>query len=199
MCFGWKADIVLLDRRQRFPELVSNAVCSITPKTGGVSMKLFGFLIFLVLAILAMRGARWAYALFVILGLLYFPASTGFRVDPKPCDLMLDLPLAVQSLSNYPHIILFFFFFLMTTRQFRSSGWRSLGWSIGLTMAMGAAVEIAEGPSGNHHCKTLDLIPDFLGALLGLMVVVLGGMIASAKLSRRNSDNGPIRGYQTVD
>jgi hypothetical protein len=162
-------------------------------------MKLLGVLMFLVLAILAMRGARWAYAGFVMLILLYFPASTGFRVDPKPCELTFNLPLGVQSLSNYPHIILFSFFFLVTTRQLRMSRWRRFGWSIGLTMAMGAAVEIAEGLSGKHYCKTVDLIPDFMGALLGLMVVVLGGTIASAKLSRRNGDNGPIRGNQTVD
>lgn len=180
------------------PELVSNAVCFITHKAGRVSMKLFVFLVFLVLGILAMRRARWTYAAFVILGLLYFPARMGFRVEPKPCDLTVDLPLAVHSLSNYGHIIVFFIFFLLTTRQFRLSGWGSLGWSIGLTMAMGVAVEIAEGLSGTHHCKTIDLIPDFIGALLGLVVVVLGGTIASAKLSRHNSDNGQVRGNQTV-
>ena len=43
-------------------------------------MKLFVFLVFLVLGILAMRRARWTYAAFVILGLLYFPARMGFRV-----------------------------------------------------------------------------------------------------------------------
>ena len=137
--------------------------------------------------------------MFVILGLLYFPASSGFRVDPKPCDLALDLPLAIQSLSNYGHIIIFSFFFLMTTRQFRLSGWRPWGWSIGLTMAMGAAVEIAEGLSGVHHCKTVDLIPDFMGALLGLMLIILGGMVAGAMLSRRKGDNGPIRGNEPMD
>src|SRR4051794_26429401 len=168
-------------------------------QAGGGIMKLFAALIFLVLAILALRRARWAYAAFVILGLLYFPASNGFRVDPKPCDLRFDLPLAILSLSNYAHILLFSLVFLMTTKQFRLSGWRPFGWSIGLTMAMGAAVEIAEGLSGAHHCKAIDLIPDFVGALLGLMVVVVGGAIASATLGRRKGDNGAIRRNKTVD
>lgn len=150
-------------------------------------MKLFGFLVFLVLAILAVRGSRWAYAAFVLMILLSFPAFTGFRVDPKPCELTFDLPLAVQSLSNYPHIILFAFFFLVTTKHFRLSGWPSWGWSIGLTMAMGAAMEIAQGLSGNHHCKTVDLIPDFIGALLGLMIVTLSGTTARAKPGPRTS------------
>jgi len=149
-------------------------------------MKLLGFLIFLVLAILAMRGTRWAYAAFVILGLLYFPASIGFRVEPKRCDLAFDLSYAIHSLSNYGHIVAFFFFFLMTTRQFRVLGWKSLGWSIGLTMAMGVAVEIAEGLSGAHHCKTVDLFPDFVGALLGMMVVVLVARLTTGSGWRSN-------------
>ena len=45
----------------------------------------------------------------------------------------------------------------------------------------------------------IDLIPDFMGALIGLMVVVLGGMLARAKLTRRNDGNGHVRGNQTVD
>src|SRR5687767_15940634 len=116
-------------------------------------MKLFGFVVFLVLAFLAVRGARWAYIAFVLMIPLSFPAFTGFRVDPKPCELAFDLPLAVQSLSNYPHILLFAFFFLVTTKHFRLSGWSSWGWSIGLTMAMVAAMEIAQGLSGIHHGK----------------------------------------------
>ena len=161
-------------------------------------MKLFGILIFLALGIPAMRGVRWACA-FVLLILLSFPASMGSRLDPRPCELMFDLPLAVQSLSNYAHITLFFFFFLITAKQLRMSGLRSLGWSVGLTMAMGAALEISQGLSGNHHCKTVDLIPDFIGAFLGLMVVVLGGMIASVRRGRRNGNNGHIRDNQAVD
>jgi VanZ family protein len=89
-------------------------------------------------------------------------------------------------------------FFLVTLRQFRSSGWQSLGWSIGMTMAMGAAVEIAEGVSGVHHCNAIDLVPDFMGAMLGVMVVVLAGTIASSKLSRRKDDNSPIKGSQAI-
>jgi hypothetical protein len=140
-------------------------------------MKLLGVLIFLALAILALRGLRWAYAGLVGLILLYFPASTGFRLHPSPCDLALDVPLAVQSLSNYRHIILFAFFFVATRKQLRLSGWRRLLWSIGLTIAMGAMMELAQALSGNGHCRTRDLIPDGVGAMLGLMIVLLSGMI----------------------
>ena len=159
-------------------------------------MELFGLLIFLALGIPAMRGVRWAYAAFVGLLLLSFPASMGFRLDPRPCELMFDLRLAVQSLSNYAHITLFFFFFLMTAKQLRMSGWQLWGWSFGLTMAMGAALEISQGLSGNHHCKTVDLIPDFIGAILGMIVLVLGRVLASG---RRNGANGNMRGNPPLD
>lgn len=155
-------------------------------------MKLLGVFVFLLLAVLAARGVRWAYVAFVLMIPLSFPAFTGFRVDPKPCDLTFDLPLAVQSLSNYSHVLLFAFFFLVTTKHFRWSEWPSWGRSIGMTMGMGAVMEIAQGLSGNHHCKSVDLIPDVVGALLGLLAVFLGGTIASAKLSRHKEDNGNI-------
>ena len=142
-------------------------------------MKLFGILIFLALAILAMRGARWAYAAFVLFILLSFPAQSAFHLDPKPCGLTFGLPDAIQSLSNYGHIWLFGFFFLVTALHFRLLGWRSLAWAIAVTMAMGAAVELAQGISGNHHCKTVDLIPDFIGALVGLVIVILAGKVLS--------------------
>jgi hypothetical protein len=162
-------------------------------------MKLLGFLLIWALAIPAVRGARWAYIAFVVLGLLYLPASTGFSVDPKRCDLTLDLRLAVQSLSNFPHIVLFFLFFLITTRQFRLSRWPLLGWSIGLTMAMGAGVEIAEGLSGEHHCKAVDLIPDFIGAVLGVMVLVLIGILARTNVTNHNGGNGAIGESRAID
>jgi hypothetical protein len=161
-------------------------------------MNLIANLLFFALAILAIRGARWAYIGLVMWILLHAPASIGFQMHPKACYLTVNLPLALQSLGNYPHMILFCIFYVVTALHFRLSGWQPLAWSIGLTVAMGAGMEIAQGLSGTHHCKAIDLVPDFIGALLGVIVVVLAGMIASAKLSRRNGD-GLIRGHQTVD
>ena len=149
-------------------------------------MKLLIFIPFLLLGILAIRRIRWAYVAFVVFGLLYFPASVRFRVDPKRCDLTFDLTAAVQSLSNFGHIISFFVFFLITAAQFRQRGWQSLVWSMALTMAMGVAVELAEGLSGAHNCKTLDLIPDFAGALLGLIILLLGRKLAKVWQTRHS-------------
>jgi VanZ family protein len=118
-------------------------------------------------------------------------------MHPKACDLTVNLPL--KSLSNYPHMVLFCIFFVVTTLHFRLSGWQPLAWSIGLTVAMGAGMEIAHCLSGTHHCKAIDLTPDFIGAVLGSLIVVLGRIIANAKLAHRYGDNGPIRGNQTAN
>ena len=126
----------------------------------------------------AMRGARWAYAAFSVLGLLYIPASNGFSIDPQHCDLKLNVELAVLSLSNYPHIVIFAFFFLLTTRQLHGSDWRRFGWATAATMMMGALLELAQALSGNGHCRTRDLIPDAVGALLGLIMVFVGELLA---------------------
>jgi hypothetical protein len=72
---------------------------------------------------------RWAYVTFVLLGLLYFPASVGFRLNPQPCELIPNIPLAVYSLTNYAHIVLFVLFFLMTSAQFRMSQWAGYAWA----------------------------------------------------------------------
>jgi len=147
-------------------------------------MKLLILMPFLLLGILAARGMRWPYFSFVVFGLLYFPASVQFRLDPKRCELTFDIATAVQSLSNFGHVIICFVFFLITVAQFPRPGWQSLSWSVALTMAMGVAIETAEGLSGAHHCKTLDLIPDFVGALVGLLVVLLARMITNGQRVR---------------
>src|SRR6266542_3443204 len=41
------------------------------------------------LALLALRGKRWAYPAFVVLGLLYFPAQTHFHVHAPKCEQLL--------------------------------------------------------------------------------------------------------------
>ena len=127
----------------------------------------------LALGLLALRGIRWAYAAFVALGLFYFPAKVGFRLAPRPCQLAFDIPLAVHSLTNYSHIVLFALFFVMTSAQFRASNRRAFIWSAAATLAMGALVEVAQGVTGEGNCRLRDLIPDSVGILVGSVVVLL--------------------------
>jgi hypothetical protein len=140
-------------------------------------MKLLVYLGFLVLGVLSLRGVRWAYITFVLLGLLYFPASVGFRLNPQPCELTLNIPLAIYSLTNYAHIVLFVLFFLMTSAQLRMSNWSGFAWAAIAAIIMGMLVELAEGISGKGHCRIRDLIPDAVGILLGSVTVLLWNMI----------------------
>jgi hypothetical protein len=130
-------------------------------------------LIIVVLGILALRGIRWAYATYVLLGLLYFPASVGFRLNPHACELATDLPLALFSLTNYPHIALFAVFFVMTKAQFRTHRRSTFAWAGLATLAMGAVVEIAEGITGRGNCRLRDLLPDSAGVILGTAMVFI--------------------------
>jgi hypothetical protein len=129
----------------------------------------------ILLAILAARGRRWAYVLFIVLGLAYFPLQVGFRLNPRACQLVFDKDLALFSLTNYAHIILFAIFFLISTVQFARYEWaqaNKLLAAAGATVVMGALVELAQGLSGHHNCRVRDLIPDSAGAVLGAVIVM---------------------------
>ena len=120
-----------------------------------------------------LRLSRIAYGLFIVLGLLYFPEKAGFQVTSPICEWKFDLALAVHSLTNYRHIILFTFFFLLTYAQL--PGVRgALIWSAAASMTMGLLVELAQGTTGEGHCRMRDLIPDAVGALAGATLVLAG-------------------------
>lgn len=163
-------------------------------------MKLFVFLIFFVLGILSLRGKLWAYITYVVLGLLYFPMSVGFRFNPQPCELVFDVALALHSMTNYAHIILFVLFFLMTSAQFRMSRWQGVACAALAAITMGALVELAEGITGNGHCRSRDLIPDTAGILLGSAIVLLWNRIrknqprVSARDAEQTQPNNSLNG-----
>jgi hypothetical protein len=136
-------------------------------------MRLIAFPVLLALGVLSLRGVRRAYITFVLLGLLYFPASVGFRFDPHPCELAFGLSLAAHSLTNYAHMVLFALFFLMTSAQLRMDDWQGFAWAALATVVMGGLVELAQGLTGKGHCRSRDLIPDAVGILLGSVIVLL--------------------------
>src|ERR1051325_7444787 len=136
-------------------------------------MWILASLLRIALGVLALRGVRWGDVAFMVLGLLYFPAKVGFRLDPHPCELTFGLSLALFSLTNYAHIVLFAVCFVLTSAQFCKFDRNAFAWAALLTIAMGALVEIAEGVTGQGHCRSRDLIPDAAGALVGAAVVLL--------------------------
>ena len=83
------------------------------------------FLVFLALAIASMCRVRFAYVTFVVLGVLWMPASASFRFAPRHCETAMSLGLAVHSMTNYKHLFLFTIFAIMTLAQFRTDDrWR---------------------------------------------------------------------------
>src|SRR6266480_775216 len=121
------------------------------------------------LALITLRGKRWAYFAFVVLGLLYFPAQTHFRVHAPKCDQLLPtIQVLVVSLHNYAYIALFAGFYWMSWVAFRRSDARGI-WALVATLLVAALVEIAEGMTGGGrgqvHCRVRDLAPDVAGAL----------------------------------
>lgn len=130
------------------------------------------YLTSLVMLVLALRGVRWAYVALAALILFYFPASVGFHLRPRACELLVPVPLALYSLHNYPHIVLFAGFYVVSWVQFRGLGWWGLARAGLATLVMGALLELAEGVSGNHNCRLRDLVPDAAGGMIAALSLV---------------------------
>lgn len=137
------------------------------------------------LAFIALRGKRWAYLAFVVLGLLYFPAQTHFQVHAPKCQQVIPtMNVVVVSLQNYALIALFAAFCWMSWVQFRGSKARFI-WAVLATVLAGALVEIAEGMTGRGSCRVRDLVPAAAGAL--------GAALVLAVLSRLFRKPGYVR------
>src|SRR5439155_1335380 len=129
------------------------------------------------LALIALRGKRWAYLTFVLLGLLYFPAQTHFRVHAPKCEQLLPtLHLLVPLLHDYAYIALFAGFYWMSWVQFGRSDGRGV-WALVATLLVAALVEIAEGMTGGGrgqvHCRVRDLVPDAAGAVGAALLLAI--------------------------
>jgi hypothetical protein len=145
-----------------------------------------GGLAFVILAVLSLRGVRWAYVTFIVLGLAYFPVRAGFDLDPRACQLAFSGALAVYSLTNVAHIVLFAIFFLMSAAQFADFDRAALARAALLTLAMGALVELAEGVSGRGNCRLRDLVPDSAGVALGATTLALWRAVRRRAFLRAN-------------
>jgi hypothetical protein len=132
-----------------------------------------GAVVLAVLAVIALRGKRWAYLAFVVLGLLYFPAQAQFQVRAPTCDLALPTTAAlVLSLQNYVLIALFAVFCWMSWVQFARSTARFV-WAVLATVLAGVLVEIAEDMTGHGSCRLRDLVPAGAGAVGAALVLAL--------------------------
>lgn len=128
---------------------------------------------FAVLGVLAYQGKRWAFIGLIALAIVYFPVRSNFLFVYRPCEVGVDWSLAVYSVLNFTNLFLFFAFFLMVAAQLPMSRPRHFAIAIGMTVAMGAMVEVSETMWGRGNCRVRDLIPDGLGALIGAAVVMV--------------------------
>lgn len=124
----------------------------------------------LILLVFALRGARWAYSIFLLLAFLWIPARTGFHLHRPPCQMQFSSQLVLSSLTKYKHIVLWTVFFVMTWVQLRKTK-HVLVVAAAATIALGVLIELEEGATGTGMCKATDLLPDALGALLGAVVI----------------------------
>lgn len=137
-------------------------------------------------------GIRWAYLIFVVIAVLRIPARTGFQLQTPVCDLTLSLATAALSFTNYAHMILFALFFLITWAQMSRSP-AGFAWATLATLLMGAIVELEQGATRTGNCRARDLIPDALGALLGIGIVLLLAGIRDAIRVRGRHAPAPDR------
>ena len=126
-----------------------------------------------VFAILAIRGARWAYVMYIAVTLLYFPLRAGFQFAPRACDAAIDPALALRALNNFSHLAGFTVFFLATTVQLRANTWSRLAWAALATVALGGSHEIAQAVTGVGVCRLRDLTPDVAASLIGTAVLLV--------------------------
>jgi hypothetical protein len=141
-------------------------------------------LVFVVLGGLSLRGVRWAYVTFIVLGIAFFPARTGFHFEPRACELAFSLSLVPVSLANYPHVVLFGLFYAGTMAQFERKTAAAFVWAGVATLLMGVVVELAQGLTGRGHCRSRDLLPDAEGALLAAALILCWNALRRARSPR---------------
>jgi VanZ family protein len=143
-----------------------------------------GIAAWLVLFVLALRGARWAYAIFVILAFVWIPARAGFHLHQPPCQMQFTRELVLGSIVKYKHISLWAAFFVMTWVQFRRSVY-ALPIAAAATIAVGILIEIEEGATATGYCKATDLLPDATGALIGAVIAMVWRRLDAKARTRR--------------
>ena len=130
---------------------------------------------------------RWAYAAYLLNGVLRIPSRTGVHLQVPACDLQLTSQNFAASLTKVPHIALFGVFFLLTVAQFDRVDRRAVAWSFVATVGMGALIELEEGATRTGYCRMTDVAPDAWGALIVMAPVMAAVMIHRRWASLRNT------------
>jgi VanZ family protein len=113
----------------------------------------------------------------MVVAVARIPARTGFHLSSPSCDVQLSLENVARSMTKLPHMILFGLFFLLTMIQFDRVDRRTLAWSFLATVVLGLIVEIEEGATRTGNCRITDVLPDFIGAIVVMALVIIVVMI----------------------
>ena len=144
------------------------------------------------LALVALRGKRWAYFAFIVLGLAYFPAQAHFHVHAPKCEQILPtVQQIVPLLQNYLSIALFAGVYWLSWVQLRDANARGL-WAFVATLVVAALFELAEGMTAvmavaktvrhakpavagvvQTHCRVQDLVPAVAAALGAALLLAI--------------------------
>lgn len=122
------------------------------------------------LAVLSLRGSRWAYGAFVLFAIAFLPARAGFEIQSLVCETPVSVASGLYSLQNWKHILLCTVVSLMTLAQFRERSPRAFFVAILATVSLGFVAELEQGLFREGHCRMRDLVPDAAGAMLGAAV-----------------------------
>lgn len=142
-----------------------------------MTFRILTFVAFAALAVASMFRLRFAYVAFIALGALWMPARASFRWFPSRCETAMSLPLAVHSMTNYKHILLFAMFAIMTLAQFEPEDrWRFLKLA-GIALAMTVLVEGEQALLGVGHCRVRDVIPNAAGTVAGVCLMEAGRVL----------------------
>ena len=89
---------------------------------------------------------------------------------PFHIDWSISVSELAQVVTKANHLISTAVFFLLATL---AVGTNRLLLAFGLTMLVGVGWELAETTVVGHHARLIDLVPDLIGTLTGLVLVVL--------------------------
>ena len=132
---------------------------------------------------------RWAYAAFVLYGVLKIPSRTAFHLQAPACNWQLTSQNFAASVSKVPHIVLFGFFFLLTVAQFDRIDRTAVACSFLATVGMGVLIELEEGATRTGYCRMTDVAPDALGALIAMVPLLAAVAIRRQWVSRHQISN----------
>lgn len=136
----------------------------------------------LLFALYSLSGKRWAYVVFLAIAVSSIPSRTGFHMVSPVCETVVTIQNAIFSLTNYKHILIFAVFFIITVVQFRPLTLRSIVLSMLITIAFGLILELEEGATRTQHCRMRDLVPDTVGALIGMAIALAPRMVRKRRM-----------------